>query len=272
MALFTSVSDFDCWFQAAIGRPTAIQRAAWPPLRQGGHALLVASTGQGKSLAAWRPLVERLVAERAAGRGARALHIAPLKALARDMTCNLKPLLECAGQLRGMPVEIALRCGDTTSIERARQRYSPPDILSTTPESLFVLLGSAGGRRLLRTVEAVVVDELHALVGSKRGAHLALSLARLDRVARRPVQRIGLSATARPTSALARFLGGGADCDVIEPERAVHVELQVELPSIPLGAFPNHGHWQQIHERIVALSTTSGQSGRTSRSLLVFCQ
>lgn len=272
MALFTSISDFDCWFEAAVGPPTAIQRAAWPLLRQGRHALLVASTGQGKSLAAWRPLVERLVAERAAGKGVRALHIAPLKALARDMVCNLRPILDHAGRQRGAPMEIGLRCGDTTPVERARQRSNPPEILSTTPESLFVLLGSAGGRRLLRTVGAVVVDEIHALVGSKRGAHLALSLARLDRLARLRVQRIGLSATARPTSVLSNFLGGDNDCAVVAPEYAAQVALQVELPAMALGAFPTLGHWQQIHARILALSATPEQRAKQRRSLLVFCQ
>jgi len=285
MTLFNHETDFDCWFENAVGRPTAIQRAAWPVVRRRDNVLLVASTGQGKSLAAWRPLAERLVAEKSPGRGVRALHIAPLKALARDMASNLKPLLECAGTLRGQPVDIALRCGDTTPMERARQRGTPPDILSTTPESLFVLLGSAGGRRLLRTVESVVIDEVHALVGSKRGAHLALSLARLDRVARRPLQRIGLSATARPTGVLARFLGGDAECTVIEPDRPGPVTLRVELPRMPLAAFPNSIHWQQVHERIASLALAGG-SARTRGSqgdamdvadasggaLLVFCQ
>ena len=277
MALFTSISDFDCWFEAAVGPPTAIQRAAWPLLRQGGHALLVASTGQGKSLAAWRPLVEHLVATKAAAKGVRALHIAPLKALARDMTFNLQPLLGFAGRLSGKPLQIALRCGDTTPIERARQRGNPPGILSTTPESLFVLLGSAGGRRLLRTVEAVVVDELHALVGCKRGAHLALSLARLDALTGRRVQRIGLSATARPVGVLGNFLTGGARCETVEPAPAGEVDLRIELPEMPLGPFPNSVHWAQLHQRIATLARESGQArspGKRSTpgGMLVFCQ
>jgi len=265
MELFTPQAEFERWFADAIGAPTAIQHAAWPVLRAGRHALLIASTGQGKSLAAWRPLVEAIVAEPAPRRGVRALHIAPLKALSRDMTFNLQPMLGFAGQLRGRPVEIALRCGDTPAGERARQRNRPPDILSTTPESLFVLLGSPGGRRILRTVEAVVVDELQALVGSKRGAHLALSLVRLDRLAGRPIQRIGLSATARPAEALGAFLCGGAACRILEPDPPQGVDLRVELPDMPLGPFPNTVHWQQVHERIAVLAGTGG-------SLLVFCQ
>jgi len=276
MTLFNAEAEFDRWFAESVGAPTAVQRAGWPVIRAGSNALLIAATGQGKSLAAWRPLVERIVepiidepmidvGSRGFGQGVRALHIAPLKALSRDMTANLEPLLDFAGRLRGRSVEMALRCGDTPPSERARQRRRPPDILSTTPESLFVLLGSAGGRRLLRTVGAVVVDELHALVGSKRGAHLALSLARLERLTGCGVQRIGLSATAAPAEALGAFLCGGAACEIVAPESAQAVELCLELPQMPLGAFPNTLHWQQIHARIVALAGSGG-------SLLVFCQ
>ncbi|MGM0658209.1 MAG: DEAD/DEAH box helicase [Pseudomonadota bacterium] len=287
MSLFSTEQQLDRWFNHALGAPTAVQHAAWPLLRAGRNALLIAPTGQGKSLAAWRPLVERTVKDSAPRRGVRALHIAPLKALARDMAVNLAPLLEFVGQLRGRPVEMALRCGDTPQSERARQRKRPPEILSTTPESLYVLLGSAGGRRLLATVETVVVDELHALVGSKRGAHLVLSLGRLDRLTRQPVQRIGLSATARPADTLAAFLCGGAACEIVQPDPPQGVDLRVELPEMPLGPFPNTVHWQQIHARIAALAGASG--ARTHRlegpgrspapvadpspgSLLVFCQ
>jgi len=257
MSLFAAQPQFDRWFDETLGAPTAVQREAWPLLRAANHALLIAPTGQGKSLAAWRPLVERLADEKSVARGVRALHIAPLKALARDMTFNLSPLLEFAGRLRGRPFDIALRCGDTPPTERARQRKRPPEILSTTPESLFVLLGSAGGRRLLGTLEAVVIDELHALVGSKRGAHLALSLARLDALTGRRVQRIGLSATARPAATLGNFLTGGAPCEIVEPAPAGAVDLRIELPEMPLGPFPNSVHWAQIHARIAALAIDS---------------
>jgi len=259
---------FDDWFAGAIGKPTLIQQQAWPVLRERRNALLLAPTGQGKSLAAWRPVVERMAAgaegsSRVAA-GVRALHIAPLKALARDMTLNLAPLLDFAGRLRGCPIEIALRCGDTGAAERARHRRQPPEILSTTPESLFVLLGSTGGRRMLRNVETVVVDELHALVPSKRGAHLALSLARLDELVGSPVQRIGLSATARPAAMLADFLAGGAECAVIAPDPPGAVELRLELPEIGLGPYPNTLHWQQIHARIAALAVCSPDQRSTT--------
>ncbi|NBB92639.1 MAG: DEAD/DEAH box helicase [Gammaproteobacteria bacterium] len=265
MSLFDAKTELDGWFLNALGEPTAVQRAAWPVLRAGRHALVIASTGQGKSLAAWRPLVERLAETPAPGRGVRALHIAPLKALARDMTFNLSPLLEAAGPVCGRSPAIALRCGDTPRAERDRQRRNPPEILSTTPESLFVLLGSRGGRSLLRTVEAVVVDELHALAGCKRGAHLALSLARLDRLAGRSVQRVGLSATARPAEALAGFLVGSEDCEIVAPDAAAPVRLEIELPGMPLGPYPNSIHWEQIHSRVAELAARD-------RSLLVFCQ
>jgi len=281
MSLFAAQPQFDRWFEETFGAPTAVQREAWPLLRAGGHALLIAPTGQGKSLAAWRPLAERLADARRPGRGVRALHVAPLKALARDMTFNLAPLLEFAGRLRGRRIEAALRCGDTPPAERARQRKRPPEILSTTPESLFVLLGSAGGRRLLGTLEAVVIDELHAVIDSKRGTHLALSLARLDALTGRRVQRIGLSATARPPSTLGQFLTGGAPCGIVEPAPAGtldwRLDLRLELPEMPLGPFPNSVHWAQIHERISALALYNGQACRPGKrgaagGLLVFCQ
>ena len=253
MELFGIEADLDRWFAESLGDPTTIQKEAWPALRAGRDALLIAATGQGKSLAAWRPVVE-CIASRPGGRGVRALHVAPLKSLARDMTANLGPLLQHAGRSSGRKLRIALRCGDTTPAERARQRRSPPEILSTTPESLFVLLGSDGGRRMLSSVEAIVVDELHALVDSKRGAHLALSMARLDRLVPHRLQRIGLSATARPADRLAEFLTGGSACEVIEPAPPAGVDLRIELPGMHLGPFPTTTHWAQIHARIAAMA------------------
>lgn len=289
MGLFSTEHEFDRWFSERLGAPTPIQRLAWPHIRAGRNALLIAGTGQGKSLAAWRPLAERMaesVAESDAGvvaevgtratmasgprrrlaPGVRALHIAPLKALARDMLVNLAPLLEFTGHLRGAPVGAGLRCGDTPADERRAQLRRPPEVLSTTPESLFVLLGSAGGRRMLRSVEAVVVDEVHALATGRRGAHLALSLARLDALCERPAQRIGLSATAEPAEALAGWLGGPSPVRVVAPGVASDgtPRLVVEQPGPRLGAYAGTALWEAIHDRMAELSGRGG--------LLVFCQ
>ncbi|MBY6203304.1 DEAD/DEAH box helicase [Halomonas denitrificans] len=267
MTLFSAVAQFDAWFAEAVGAPTPIQQQAWPALRSGRHALLIAGTGQGKSLAAWRPVAERLVDRPDAVRGVRALHIAPLKALARDMLNNLGPLLDAAGELRGRPVRRDLRCGDTPVADRRAQVRRPPEVLSTTPETLFVLLGSPSGRRMLRTLETVVVDEVHALAPGRRGAHLALSLARLDVLCGRAVHRIGLSATAEPVDALACWLGGEERVEVIAPEtnRDQAPRLIVERPGPALGAYAGTALWEAIHER---LATLAGRDG----GLLVFCQ
>jgi len=267
MTLFTASAQFDAWFAEAVGRPTPIQHQAWPPLREGRHALLIAGTGQGKSLAAWRPVAERLVDRPEAVRGVRALHIAPLKALARDMLNNLAPLLDATGELRGRPVRRELRCGDTPAADRRAQARRPPEVLSTTPETLFVLLGSPSGRRMLETVDTVVVDEVHALAPGRRGAHLALSLARLDALCRREIHRIGLSATAEPVAALARWLGGEAPVDVIAPDatRDRSPRLLVERPGPALGAYAGTALWDAILDRLAALAGRDG-------GLLVFCQ
>ncbi|MDX1626245.1 MAG: DEAD/DEAH box helicase, partial [Wenzhouxiangellaceae bacterium] len=265
MSLFSVEAEFDAWFESAVGSPTAVQRAAWPVLRAGRHAMVVSSTGSGKTLAAWRPLVEGMVRRRSTRRRVRALHVAPLKALSRDMTLNLAPLLAAAGRLGGTVLEIALRCGDTPPAERMRQSRRPPEVLATTPETLYVLLGSRSGRAMLRGVEAVVVDEVHALAGGKRGAHLALSLERLDECTGRPVQRIGLSATARPAAELAALLTGGRDCEIVEPSAPRAPRVRIELGAARLGPFPTLDLWRQVHDRVVEL-------GRDGGSTLVFCQ
>ncbi|MDT8438915.1 MAG: DEAD/DEAH box helicase [Wenzhouxiangellaceae bacterium] len=259
-------NHFDAWFARAVGAPTAIQRAAWPVLRDRRNALLLAPTGRGKTLAAWRPVFERLARSACGRRAVRALHIAPLKALARDVAANLQPIAACAGQCCARPIAVDLRCGDTPADARRRQRRQPPAVLCTTPETLFVLLGSAGGRSMLAGVETVVVDEWHALAESKRGQHLLLSLARLDALCGRPVQRIGLSATARPAQALADHLCGG-DCEILEPEPPAAVELRIERPAMALGPYPTSVHWQQVHQRIAEQTMAEPDA-----SVLVFCQ
>ncbi len=207
------------WFIGSFTRPTTAQARGWPPIARGESTLLLAPTGSGKTLAAFLWAIERLMfsrdaAEDASGR-CRVLYVSPLKALAVDVERNLRAPLagisriaEGRGDAFDVPA-VATRTGDTPSSERARFVRDPADILITTPESLFLLLTSQA-REALRSVETVIVDEIHALVPGKRGAHLALSLERLEALCARPLQRIGLSATQRPLDEVARFLGGAA--------------------------------------------------------------
>src|SRR6266508_2791830 len=194
------------WFQAAFAAPTDAQAGAWAAIRAGRHALVVAPTGSGKTLAAFLWSLDRLAG---AGRPAdpkrrcRVLYVSPLKALAVDVERNLRaPLagIRHAAQRLGEPlpdITVSMRTGDTPADERRAFSKTPSDILITTPESLFLLLTSAA-RESLRGIETVIIDEVHAVCATKRGAHLALSLERLDALLERPAQRIGLSATVRP--------------------------------------------------------------------------
>jgi ATP-dependent Lhr-like helicase len=204
------------WFRAAFSEPTAPQRQGWPAIAAGHHALIAAPTGTGKTLAAFLWCLDRLMAQPPPVepmRRLRVLYISPLKALVHDIERNLRaPLtgIALAAQRRGdeaSEVRVAMRTGDTPAQERRAFGRRPPDILVTTPESLYLILTSAA-REALRSVEWVIVDEIHALAGTKRGAHLALSLERLEAIADRSPQRIGLSATVRPLEAVAAFLGG----------------------------------------------------------------
>ena len=256
------------WFEQAIGAPTDIQRQAWPIIAAGEHALLLASTGQGKSLAAWLPIVERTIEVPALVKGLRALHIAPLKALARDMTHNLEALMQAASVTSGRSIRMDLRCGDTPASERRRQIRTSPSFLATTPETLFILLGSDSGRKWLKSVHTVVVDEIHALAQSKRGAHLMLSLERLEELMGCPLQRIGLSATARPRRTLAGFLCGARPCHIASEDSAQVPEVLIESLASPLGPFPHHGHWSQVHDRVTELVCATASDGG---GLLVFC-
>jgi ATP-dependent helicase Lhr and Lhr-like helicase len=204
------------WFQRAYGQPTAPQRMGWPVIARGESALILAPTGSGKTLTAFLWCIDRLMlhprAENAA-KGSRILYVSPLKALAVDVERNLRtPLagISAAARRAGVPFyepSIAVRTGDTPSHERARFRRHPTDILITTPESLYLMLTSQTAE-VLRTIDTVIIDEIHALVPTKRGTHLALSLERLEALVNKPLQRIGLSATQRPLEEVAHFLGG----------------------------------------------------------------
>jgi ATP-dependent Lhr-like helicase len=283
------------WFRAAFGCPTPAQAAGWPPIAAGQHTLILAPTGSGKTLAAFLACLDRLLFGRPSDgpHGARVLYVSPLKALAVDVERNLRAPLaglsneaERAGLAYRLPA-IALRTGDTPPGERARLVRQPPDILVSTPESLYLLLTSQA-REMLRAVDTVIVDEIHALVGSKRGSHLALSLERLEALTERPFQRIGLSATQRPLDEVARFLGGGAptpaggwqprEVAVVDVGTRKPLELRVEvpvedlarlgqiepLPSGPAAQGPaRRSIWPAIHPRLLELI-------RQHRSTLLF--
>ncbi len=226
------------WFQAAFAAPTAAQAGAWAAIGAGRHALVVAPTGSGKTLAAFLWALDRLAttaAPRDPTRRCRVLYVSPLKALAVDVERNLRaPLtgIRQAAHRLGLPpphINVGMRTGDTPADERRAFLKHPPDILITTPESLFLLLTSAS-RESLRGIETVIVDEVHALCATKRGAHLALSLERLDALLPKPAQRIGLSATVRPIEETARFLGGAAPVEVVQPPSAKTIEVSVVVP------------------------------------------
>jgi ATP-dependent Lhr-like helicase len=256
------------WFARDIGTPTASQEEGWARIFAGQSTLVAAPTGSGKTLAAFLAALDALVRDRLAGQlgdETRVLYVSPLKALGNDIQRNLEaPLAGISRELEAMglppaPLRTMVRSGDTPSRDRARMTARPPHIVVTTPESFYILLTSEGGRRMLRTVRTVIVDEIHALVGDKRGSHLALSLARLDALVGQPVQRIGLSATQRPVERVARFLVGrdllGADrpCAIVDAGHIRARDLAIELPGSPLEAVMAGEVWEEVYSRLAEL-------------------
>jgi ATP-dependent Lhr-like helicase len=226
------------WFTAAFAAPTAAQVGAWHAISAGRHALVVAPTGSGKTLAAFLWSLDRLAHEERPTdptRRCRVLYVSPLKALAVDVERNLRTPLagirQAAARLGQPPpdITVGMRTGDTPADQRRAFSRTPPDILITTPESLYLLLTSQA-REALRGVETVIVDEVHAVCSTKRGAHLAISLERLDALLERPAQRVGLSATVRPIDETARFLGGTAPVEIVQPPTAKTIEVSVQVP------------------------------------------
>jgi ATP-dependent Lhr-like helicase len=278
------------WFEASFAAPTRAQALGWPPILAGQSTLLLAPTGSGKTLAAFLTAVDRLMFTPAPAKKARCrvVYVSPLKALAVDVERNLRaPLAGIAAQggVLHLPA-VGIRTGDTPASERAQMLRAPPDILITTPESLYLLLTSQA-REILRPVETVIVDEIHSLVPTKRGAHLFLSLERLQQIAGRELQRIGLSATQRPLDEVARLLGGGQPAGKkwrgrpvtivdagAKKQLEVRVEVPVEdlssigemeeLPSGPAAAGPQRRSiWPSIHPRLLELI-------RAHRSTMIF--
>jgi ATP-dependent helicase Lhr and Lhr-like helicase len=211
------------WFTRTFAEPTPAQEQGWPAIASGEHTLIQAPTGSGKTLAAFLYGIDRLTDAR--GEGLRLLYVSPLKALNYDIERNLR------GPLAGLRSElsVAVRTGDTPAKERAAMLRRPPDILITTPESLFLLLTSQG-REMLKSVRTLVLDEVHAVAGTKRGSHLALSVERLDRLTGEPVQRIGLSATQRPLEEIGRFVSGARPIRLVDAGRRKELDLRVVVP------------------------------------------
>ncbi|MDY6807984.1 MAG: ATP-dependent helicase [Actinomycetota bacterium] len=231
------------WFDGAFEQPTAAQTGAWASIADGNNTLVIAPTGSGKTLSAFLWALDRLAARPDRTRGTRVVYISPLKALAVDVERNLRaPLtgITRAAQELDEPepaITVGVRSGDTPAAQRRALVKSPPDILITTPESLYLMLTSAA-RETLTDVEVVIVDEVHAVAATKRGTHLALTLERLDELLDRPAQRVGLSATVRPPEVVAEFLSGSAPCRVVRPKAAKTFDLRVDVPVEDMANIP----------------------------------
>ena len=273
------------WFQDTIGTPTDVQTASWSAICSDEHALIAAPTGSGKTLAAFLASIDSLFQQALANDLAdhtQILYVSPLKALSNDVQKNLRqPLNEIsenalAAGLLLPEIRVEVRTGDTPAKNRQDMLRRPPHILITTPESLYLLLTARKSRDILRTVRTVIVDEIHALAGNKRGAHVALSLERLDTVTHVKPNRIGLSATQKPLEAIAQFLVGGGHaaenreaawapnpCHVVDMGQRREMDLAIETPKDELGAIATNAVWADVYDRLTELV-------QTHRSTLVF--
>ncbi|HEY3852741.1 MAG TPA: DEAD/DEAH box helicase, partial [Steroidobacteraceae bacterium] len=259
------------WFTRTFDAPTPAQVAAWPAIQSGQDVLVAAPTGSGKTFAAFLAAIDQLVKEGLAGGlpdETRIVYVSPLKALSNDIHRNLEAPLQGIGEelaamgLPEVPIRSVVRTGDTPQTERARMRRTAPHIVVTTPESLYILLTSESGRAMLSTCRTVIVDEIHAIAGNKRGAHLALSLERLEALVSRPLVRIGLSATQKPIEEVARFLTG-RPCTIVDAGHTRRRDLALELPPMPLEAVMSGEAWTEVYDRLAELV-------RDHRTTLVF--
>lgn len=256
------------WFGRAFPGPTPAQTQAWPAIQAGKHVLIAAPTGSGKTLAAFLAAIDSLVRQGVNEPlldETQIVYVSPLKALSNDIQKNLQaPLAGIREALRaqGLPdvdIRTWVRTGDTPSSERDKARKRPPHIVVTTPESLYILLGSESGRAMLATTKTVIVDEIHAVAPNKRGSHLALSLERLEALCGGKLQRIGLSATQKPIETVARFLTGtGAKdappaCEIVDTGHRRARDLALEIPASPLEAVMSNDVWEEVYDRITQL-------------------
>src|SRR5436190_2505737 len=237
------------WFEGSFDAPTPAQEQGWPAIASGKHTLIQAPTGSGKTLAAFLLGIDRLT--ESPGEGLRLLYVSPLKALNYDVERNLR------GPLAGLgsKLNVAVRTGDTPQRDRAAMLREHPDILITTPESFYLLLTSRG-REMLRSVETLILDEVHAVAGTKRGAHLALSVERLERLTEQPVQRVGLSATQRPLEEIGRFVAGGRPIRLVDAGSRKQLDLEIVVPLEDM-TVPEEGSynsvWPSIYPEILKL-------------------
>ena len=258
------------WFEQTFGSPTEPQMRGWPAIQSGRHALISAPTGSGKTLAAFLASLDALFRQGAEDHlpdETQVVYVSPLKALSNDIRKNLQEPLSgiraLLGEANGHDIDVRaeVRTGDTTAAQRQALIKRPPHILVTTPESLYLLLTSESGRRMLGTARTLILDEIHAVVDDRRGAHLALSVERLAALVQGPLQRIGLSATQKPIEEVARFLvgtravdkAGDPDCEIIDIGHRRELDLAIEIPKSPLEAVMSNEVWEEVYRRLAEL-------------------
>lgn len=276
MALNSFHAACQNWFEERFGQPTSVQAKAWPSIKKGNHTLISAPTGSGKTLAAFYAAIDGLVQQglnQQLSDGVQILYVSPLKALSNDIQKNLEQPLDGIAEhlhrLNEVPVNIriAVRTGDTPASERQKMAKKPPHILVTTPESLYLLLTSASGRAMLSSVSTLIIDEIHAMLGDKRGSHLSLSVERLQNLVLQNggqhLQRIGLSATQKPIEMVANYLVGNSrnseiddHCEIVDTGFQREIEVSLEVPGSPLTALMSNEVWEELYERLVSLIQT----------------